>query len=112
MSNIYYDTVSSGRITGSGNGCTTYAGGRGVVGKIPRQLQTVTGYTDIFSAWNANLDGEACNDDTWELGNGMQYTRLKYKGMSLIPQNSQAMGIPDSRNAPITSERVGVSLLN
>ena len=95
----YWDTVSSGR-SSSALGA----------GKTPRELQTVTDYTGIYSAWNANLDGESGNDDPWAFGNNMQYPMLDYQGMSLVPQGGQAMGIPDNWNAPVTGERVSVCL--
>ena len=81
-------------------------------GKMPRELQTETEYSGIYADWNANLDGEAGTDDPWEFGNGMQYPMLKYKGMSLIPQGSQAMGIADNWNAPVAGERLGVCLVD
>ena len=107
-SNSYYDTSTSGCVTGGSDGCTTSAGGSGVVGKTTRQLQTPTGYTGIYANWNTNLDGVTGNDDPWTFGNKMQYPMLDYKMMSTTPQNSQAMGIPDNWNAPIVGERVAV----
>ena len=95
----YWDTVSSGR-SSSALGA----------GKTPRQLQSVTGYTGIYSAWNANLDGESGNDDPWDFGNNMQYPMLDYQGMNTDPQGGQAMGIADNWNAPVVGERVGVCL--
>ena len=105
----YYDTSASGCIAGGGAGCTTSAVG---TGKTTRELQTVTGYTtgSIYADWNANLDGESGNDDPWDFGNKMQYPMLDYQGMSVIPQNSQAMGIADNWNAPVVGERINVSL--
>ena len=95
----YWDTISSGR---SSSALGT--------GKTPRELQTVIGYTDIYSAWNANLDGQSGNDDPWTFGNNMQYPMLDYQGMSAVPQGGQAMGIPDNWNAPVAGERLGVCL--
>ena len=105
----YYDTSASGCIAGGSAGCTTSAVG---TGKTTRELQTVTGYTSgsIYADWNANLDGESGNDDPWDFGNKMQYPMLDYQGMSVIPQNSQAMGIADNWNAPVVGERINVSL--
>ena len=103
----YWDTSTSGQ--------TTSAGGSGVVGKTTRQLQSVTSYTGIYANWNTDLDNaDSDNDATtgkdnpWAFGNKMQYPMLDYKSMSVIPQNSQAMGIPDNWNAPIVGERVAV----
>ena len=103
----YYDTSTSGCVTGGSDGCTTSAGG---TGKTTRQLQTPTGYTGIYANWNTNLDGVTGNDDPWAFGNKMQYPMLDYKGMSTNPQGGQAMGIPDNWNAPIVGERVSVCL--
>ena len=104
----YYDTSTSGCVTGGSDGCTTSAGGSGAVGKTTRQLQTPTDYTSIYANWNTNLDGVTGNDDPWTFGNKMQYPMLDYKGMSTDPQGGQAMGIPDNWNAPIVGERVAV----
>ena len=117
VSNSYYDTSTSGCVTGGSNGCTTSAGGNGVTGKTTRQLQTPTGYTGIYANWNTNLDGDTTtgeattgNDNPWTFGNKMQYPMLDYDGMSTDPQGGLAMGIPDNWNAPIVGERVGVCL--
>ena len=107
ISNSYYDTSTSGCVTGGSDGCTTSAGG---TGKTTRQLQTPTDYTGIYANWNTNLDGVTGNDDPWTFGNKMQYPMLDYKMMSTNPQGGQAMGIPDNWNAPIVGERVGVCL--
>ena len=102
VTDSYWDTVSSGQ--------SSSAGGSGVAGKTPRELQTVTDYSGIYANWNANLDGEAGADDPWHFGNGMQYPMLKYKGMNLNPQGNQAMGIADNWNAPVAGERLAVCL--
>ena len=105
ISNSYYETSTSGCVTGGSNGCTTSAGG---TGKTTRQLQTPTGYNGIYANWNANLDGVTGNDDPWAFGNKMQYPMLDYDGMSTTPQNGQAMGRSANWNAPIVGERVSV----
>ena len=64
-------------------------------GRTARQLQQPRPYSGIYSAWNANVDGVAGNDDPWAFGTGMQYPMLKYDGMSLPAQGSLAMGAPD-----------------
>ena len=103
ITNSYWDTSTSGQ--------STSAGGSGVTGKTTRQLQTPTGYTgSIYANWNTNLDGVTGNDDPWTFGNKMQYPMLDYKMMSVIPQNSQAMGKPDNWNHPIVGEPVRVRL--
>ena len=64
-------------------------------GRTARQLQQPRPYSGIYSAWNANVDGVAGNDDPWAFGTGMQYPMLKWDGMSLPAQSSLAMGAPD-----------------
>ena len=113
QSNNYWDTSASGRSGGIGwvaTGGALPGSSGGVTGKTTRELQTVTGYTGIYSAWNANLDGQSGNDDPWAFGNNMQYPMLDYQSMSVVPQGGQAMGIPDNWNAPVTGERVSVCL--
>ncbi len=112
QSNNYWDTSASGRSNGIGVVAVGALPGSsaGVTGKTTRELQIVTTYTGIYSAWNNNLDGVSGNDDPWDLGNKMQYPMLDYKSMSTNPQGGQAMGIPDNWNAPIVGERVGVCL--
>ena len=102
VTDSYWDTVSSGQ--------STSAGGSGVAGKTPRELQTVTDYSGIYANWNADLDGESGNDDPWAFGNGMQYPMLDYKDMPIAPQGGLAMGIPDNWNAPVAGERINVCL--
>ena len=108
----YWDTSASGRSNGIGRVAPGSLPGSsaGVTGKTTRQLQSVTTYAGIYSAWNNNLDGVTGNDDPWDLGNKMQYPMLDYKGMSTAPQGGLAMGIPDNWNAPIVGERIGVCL--
>ena len=108
----YWDTSTSGCVTGGSDGCTTSAGG---TGKTTRQLQTPTGYTGIYANWNTDLDNADSDNDVatgkdnpWAFGNKMQYPMLDYDGMSTTPQNSQAMGRSDNWNAPIVGERVAV----
>ena len=74
----YYDTTTSGCVSGGANGCTTSAGGSGVTGQTTSALQTPVGYTGIYANWNANIDGVAGNDDPWYFGTTSQYPTLKY----------------------------------
>ena len=115
----YYDTSTSGCVTGGSDGCTTSTGGSGVVGKTTRQIQTPTDYTagSIYANWNIDLDNADSDsntatgkDDPWTFGNKMQYPMLHYDNMPTTPQNSQAMGRADNWNAPIVGERVSVCL--
>ena len=113
----YYDSSSSGCVTGGSAGCTGSPGGG--VGKTARELQTVTDYTSgsIYADWdvdldNADNDNDAATggDDPWNFGNNMQYPMLDYDGMSTDPQGGQAMGVPDNWNAPVAGERINVCL--
>ena len=93
----YWDTQTSGCTSGGSNGCTTSAGGGGVTGQTTSALQSPTGYTLIFSTWNANLDGQAGDDDPWAFGATDQYPVLKYAGMDTTAQFAmQPPGIPTS----------------
>ena len=93
----YWDTQTSGCTSSGTNGCTTSAGGSGVTGQTTSALQSPTGYTLIFSTWNANLDGQAGNDDPWAFGKTDQYPVLKYAGMDTTVQyNLQPPGRPTS----------------
>ena len=71
----YWDTETSGRSSSAlGTGQTTTA------------LQTPTGYTGIYSAWNANIDGVTGNDNPWDFGTASQYPALRYGGHALYKQ--------------------------
>ena len=74
----YYDSTTSGCVTGGTAGCTTSAGGTGVSARTTAQLQAPVGYTGIYAAWNANLDGVTGADDPWYFGTTSQYPVLKY----------------------------------
>ena len=74
----YYDTTTSGCVSGSTTGCTGSAGGSAVVGKTTSELQSPTDYTGIYSAWSANLDGVAGNDAPWDFGTTTDYPALVY----------------------------------
>ena len=74
----YYDTQTTGCVSGGTAGCTTSAGGSGVTGQTTSALQTPVGYTGIYANWNANIDGVAGNDDPWYFGTTSQYPTLKY----------------------------------
>ena len=74
----YYDTTTSGCVSGSTTGCTGSAGGSAVVGKTTSELQSPTDYTGIYSTWSANLDGVAGNDAPWDFGTTTDYPALVY----------------------------------
>ena len=61
----YWDTETSGQASsGAGTGQTTSA------------LQTPTGYTGLYVAWNLDLDGVTGGDDPWDFGTTSQYPVL------------------------------------
>ena len=73
----YWDTTTSGRATSAlGTGYAT------------ADLQAPTDYTagSIYADWNANIDGQAGNDDPWTFGAMDQYPVLKYAGMDATVQ--------------------------
>ena len=99
--NSYWDTSTSGCVSGGSDGCTRSFGG---AGKTTRELQTVTDFTGIYANWNTQ-PGNA-----WTFGNNMQYPMLTYQGMNTDPQGGQAMGMSDNGSIPVVGERVGVCL--
>ena len=75
----YWDTQTSGQAAGVGDGDPT-----GVQGRTTTQLQAPTGYTGIYSNWNADLDNADGDnnsatetDDFWDFGTSSQYPALK-----------------------------------
>ena len=74
----YYDTTTSGCVSGSTTGCTGSAGGSAVVGKTTSELKSPTDYTGIYSTWSANLDGVAGGDAPWDFGTTSDYPSLVY----------------------------------
>ncbi len=107
----YWDTQTSGCTSGGSNGCTTSAGGSGVTGQTTSALQSPTGYTLIFSTWNANLDGQPGNDEPWTFGKTDQYPVLKYAGMDTTVQyNLQPPGIPTSVTVTPKVDTLGCAL--
>ena len=77
VTDSHWDTSTSGQ--------TTSAGGSGVVGKTTSDLLSPTTYgataNDTYYNWNANIDGQAGNDDPWTFGAMDQYPALKYAGL-------------------------------
>ena len=79
VSSSYWDTQTSGQAAGVGDGDPT-----GVQGRTTTQLQAPTGYTGIYSTWNADLDNTDGDDNTatgtddfWDFGTSNQYPALK-----------------------------------
>ena len=103
----YYDTSTSGCVTGGSAGCTTSAGGTGYA---TADLQRPNDYIGIYSSWNANLDGQPGNDDPWTFGAMDQYPALKYAGMDTTVQfNLQPVVVTLSLTPSSISENGGMS---
>ena len=84
-------------------------------GRTTSELSSPTAYgaTGIYSTWNMNVDGQAGNDDPWDFGRMMQYPMLKFDGMSVVAQNSLAMGMPGTNgNYPVVGDTAGVCLVD
>ena len=71
----YWDTVTS-----------TLSSGGGGTGQTTTALQTPTGYTGIYAAWNTDVDGDGNADDPWDFGTGSQYPVLKYASHDFAAQ--------------------------
>ena len=52
--------------------------GKYATGKTTAELQSPTGYTGIYSAWNLDIDGDNTLDDPWDFGTTSEYPILKY----------------------------------
>ena len=75
----YWDTRTSGYTDGVGSGSST-----GVLGRTTAEMQSPTGYTGIYSTWNADLDNAdgdnnsaTGTDNFWDFGTSSQYPALK-----------------------------------
>ena len=77
----YCDTIATDQANCIGSDAGTTA-----PSKSTTQLQTPTGYTDIYTDWNLDLDGISGNDDPWTFGTSDQYPVLKYAGMDTTAQ--------------------------
>ena len=96
--NSYWDTGTTGQ-------ATSLVG----TGKTTRDLQSPTGYSDIYAAWNTNPDGVAGNDDPWDFGTNRQYPVLKYGGLDTTKQRQTSIQ-SDNWNAPVVGEPVVAKL--
>ena len=79
ISDIYWDTQTSGQATGVGEGPSV-----GVAGKTTAELQAPVGYTGIYAGWLLdfdNADGDFDDttgvDDFWDFGTASEYPALK-----------------------------------
>ena len=60
-------------------------------GKTTTELRTPTAYgtsttTDIYAAWNVDVDGANGNDDPWDFGYDSQYPVLQYGSLDVLKQ--------------------------
>ena len=67
----YWDTQTTGLSSSDGG-----------IGKTTVELQSPTGYSGIFAAWNMDLDDDGSNDDPWDFGTSTQYPVLKYQNLN------------------------------
>ena len=74
VANCYWDTETSGQANSDGG-----------MGKTTQELQSPTGYTGIYAAWNVDLDGDGTTDDPWGFGTPTQYPTLKGRGTTPDP---------------------------
>ena len=91
-STSYWDTATSGR-TRSAQG----------VGKTTAELQTPTGYADIYADWNVDVDGVTGNDDPWHFGTNAQYPVLQVDFNGDGTASWEEFG--DQRPAPPASQK-------
>ena len=61
----YWDTETSGRLSGEHGGGETTDG-----------LQAPTGYTGIYADWEADFDDDGTSEDAWRFGTSAQYPAL------------------------------------
>ncbi len=72
ISASYWDTDTSGITEGVGSGTVP-----GTEGKTTSELQTPTGYTDIYTSWDIDVDGDGDPDHIWDFGTSSEYPGLK-----------------------------------
>ena len=85
ITHSYFDSQTSGLAVAVGDDDTNQNGvidaketaTAGVIGQTTAQLQSPTGYTDIYADWNLDLDGDSDLDNPWDFGTGQQYPALK-----------------------------------
>ena len=88
VTDSYFDAETTGREFGIGaddNGSGTNADNNVVdagetnslPGRTTSGLQTPTGYTGIYSAWDLDLDENGADDDPWDFGAAYNYPALK-----------------------------------
>ena len=86
-------------------------------GKTTTELQTPTGLTGIYAAWDVDLDGGGTMDSPWHFGSASEYPILKADrdgdGTATWQEfGDQGRGVPpDAPNAPTTGFKTVRSLL-
>ena len=78
---IYWDSNHIGVANAGGSANSAPSG----EAKTTVELQEHSGYTDIYSAWNVNLDDQPGGDDPWDFRLG-HYPVLKYGGFDVDEQ--------------------------
>ena len=81
VQNTYWDSDRIGVANAGGSGGSAPSG----EAKTTAELQKHNGYTDIYSAWNVNLDEQPGGDDPWDFRLG-HYPVLKYGGFDVNEQ--------------------------
>ena len=78
----YWDTQTTGQSSSDGG-----------IGKTTAELQSPTGYTGIYAAWDVDLDNADRDRDTstggdnpWDFGTSSQYPALQYGGLDVSAQ--------------------------
>ena len=101
FSYIYWDTSTSGHTVEVGRGDPT-----GAVGKTTVELQTPTGYDEIYGSWSADWDNSDRDDDpttgvddVWDFGTSRQYPAL-YSDSGERPSSPIPMPSPTPTSAP------------
>ena len=89
----YWDTTTSGQ--------SASAGGEG---QTSSELQTPTGYDDIYEHWNVDIDGETGNDDPWHFGTPSHYPVLQVDADGDGEATPEEMGVQRVNLAPVFPE--------
>ena len=79
VDNCYWDTETSDQANSNGG-----------IGKTAQELQSPTGYTGIYAAWNVDLDGDGTMDDPWEFGSATEYPVLNLETLDIDHGNLSA----------------------
>lgn len=86
ITDSYWDSESTGQ-SRSGGG----------IGKTTAELQSPTGYTGIYSAWNVDVDGDGSGDDPWDFGTSAEYPIFNYQEAPAESSESNPWFLPETR---------------